>query len=89
MDEKFNSEKNPSKFSVEPFATDDEIWEKILKLLTPLEKIEVDRSQSEINNPYMGGKEIILRRGDKSNIAVALLSEINEDRDEWAIYREI
>ena len=78
----------PSKFSVPPFASDDEIWIKILEMLTPSEKLEADRSKSEFNDPYMGGKEIIVKRFDESDIAVALLSEVNSDGDEWAIYRE-
>ena len=87
MDKK---EKNsPSKFSVPPFASDDYIWNEILELLTPIEKKEASRSKSEFNDPYMGGKEIIVKRLDKSDIAVALLSEVKADGDEWAIYREI
>ena len=89
MVEKFNSNINPSKFSVSPFSTDEEIWEKIIESLNPQEKIDANRLESEINDLYMGGKEIIVRRGDKSDIAVALLSEVNENGDEWAIYREI
>ena len=87
MDKK--KEINPSKFSVPPFASDDFIWKEILELLTPLEKIEANRSKSEFNDPYMGGKEIIVKRSDQSEIAVALLSEVTPDGDEWAIYREI
>ena len=79
----------PSKFSVPPFASDDEIWVKILQLLTPSEQSEANRSESEFNDPYMGGKEIIVKRSDHSEIAVALLSEVTSDGDEWAIYREI
>ncbi len=86
MDKK--KEHSPSKFSVPPFASDDEIWVKILEALTPFEKQEANRSTSEFNDPYMGGKEIIVKRFDKSDIAVALLSEVNADGDEWAIYRE-
>tara|TARA_B100000700_G_scaffold180811_1_gene199518 strand:+ start:228 stop:491 length:264 start_codon:yes stop_codon:yes gene_type:complete len=86
MDKK--KENSPSKFSVPPFASDDEIWFKILEVLTPLEKIEANRSKSEFNDPYMGGKEIIVKRLDESGIAVALLSEVKPDGDEWAIYRE-
>ena len=82
-------ENSPSKFSVPPFASDDEIWNKILEVLTPSEKIEASRLKSEFNDPYMGGKEIIVKRFDESDIAVALLSEVNFDGDEWAIYREI
>ena len=87
MDKK--EENSPSKFSVHPFASDDEIWNKILEVLTPSEKIEANRSKSEFNDPYMGGKEIIVKRIDESDIAVALLSEVNASGDEWAIYREI
>ena len=82
-------ENSPSKFSVPPFASDDYIWNEILELLTPLEKTEANRSKSEFNDPYMGGKEIIVKRFDESDIAVALLSEVKADGDEWAIYREI
>ena len=84
-----NKENCPSKFSVPPFSSEDEIWDKILDVLTPSEKIQANRSKSEFNDPYMGGKEIIVRRFDESDIAVALLSEVNADGDEWAIYREI
>ena len=87
MDKK--KESGPSKFSIPPFASDEEIWNEILELLTPLEKIEANRSKSEFNNPYMGGKEIIVKRFDNSDIAVALLSEVKDSGDEWAIYREI
>ena len=86
----YKKEENcPSKFSVPPFASDDEIWNKILEVLTPSEKAEASRSKSEFNDPYIGGKEIIVKRLDESDIAVASLSEVNSDRDEWAIYREI
>ncbi len=78
-----------SKFSVPPFALDDEIWIKILELLTPTEQIEANRSKSEFNDPYMGGKEIIVKRSDQSEIAIAVLSEVTADGDEWAIYREL
>ena len=78
----------PSKFSVPPFSSDEEIWIKILEVLTPVEKLEANRSKSEFNDPYMGGKEIIVKRFDESDIAVALLSEVKADGDEWAIYRE-
>ncbi len=88
MENKFNGEKKLSKFLVSPFSTFDEIWEKILDQLSTKEKLEADRCKSEMNYPYLGGKEIIVRRGDKSDIAVALLSEVNENGDEWAIYRE-
>ena len=78
-----------SKFSLPPFASDDEIWNKILELLTPTEQIEANRSKSEFNDPYMGGKEIIVKRSDQSEIAIAVLSEVTADGDEWAIYREL
>tara|TARA_B100000965_G_scaffold342095_2_gene311164 strand:- start:668 stop:931 length:264 start_codon:yes stop_codon:yes gene_type:complete len=87
MDKK--EEKTPSKFSVPPFATDDDIWNKILEALTPSEKLAANRSKSEFNDPFMGGKEIIVKSVDKSDIAIALLSEVKADGDEWAIYREI
>ena len=86
---KKNEENSPSKFSVPPFASDDEIWNKILEVLTPSEQIEANRSKSEFNDPYMGGKEIIVKSFDDSDIAVALLSEVKADGDEWAIYREL
>ena len=79
---------SPSKFSVPPFSSDDEIWIKILEVLTPSEKLEANRSKSEFNNPYIGGKEIIVKRLDESDIAVAFLSEVKSDGDDWAIYRE-
>ena len=87
MDKK--KENSPSKFSVPPFASDDDIWNEILEVLTPLEKTEANRSKSAFNDPYIGGKEIIVKRFDESDIAVALLSEVKSDGDEWAIYREI
>ena len=82
-------ENSPSKFSVPPFASEDDIWNNILEALTPLEQKEANRIKSEFNNPYIGGKEIIVKRFDESDIAVALLSEVKPDGDEWAIYREI
>ena len=57
-------------------------------MLTTVEKQEANRSKSEFNDPYMGGKEIIIKRFDESDIAVALLSEVKADGDDWAIYRE-
>ena len=81
-------ENSPSKFTLPPFASDDDIWNKILESLSPSEKLEANRSKSDFNDPYMGGKEIIVRRFDESDIAVALLSEVKDDGDEWAIYRE-
>ena len=80
---------SPSKFSVPPFSSDDEIWMKILEVLSPSEQLEASRSKSEFNDPYMGGKEIIVKRSDHSDIAVALLSEVSSSGDEWAIYREL
>ena len=61
----------------------------MLELLTPSEQLEASRSKSEFNDPYIGGKEIVVKRFDDSGIAVALLSEVRADGDEWAIYREI
>ena len=87
MDKK--KENSPSKFSVPPFASDDEVWIKILEVLSPSEQLEADRSKSEFNYPYIGGKEIIVKRLDQSEIAVALLSEVTPEGDEWAIYKEI
>ena len=80
---------SPSKFSVPPFASDDEIWLKILEALTPAEQLLASRSISEFNNPYMGCKEVIVKSCDHCDIAVALLSEVTSDGDEWAIYREV
>ena len=80
---------SPSKFSVPPFASDDEIWIKILEVLTPSEQVEASRLKSEFNDLYMGGREIIVKRFDLSDIVVALLSEVTADGDEWAIYREL
>ena len=57
--------------------------------MTPSEQFEASRSKSEFNDPYIGGKEIIVKRSDQSDIAVALLSEVTADGDEWAIYREL
>ena len=61
-----NKGSGPSKFAVPPFASDDEIWIKILEVLTPSEQLEASRSDSEFNDPYMGGKEIIVKRSDHS-----------------------
>ena len=83
-----NKGNGPSKFAVPPFASDDEIWIKILEVLSSSEKLEASRSKSEFNDPYMGCKEIIVKRSDHSDIAVALLSEVSSVGDEWAIYRE-
>ena len=49
-----NKGNGPSKFAVPPFASDDEIWIKILEVLTPSEQLEASRSKSEFNDPYMG-----------------------------------
>tara|TARA_Y100001968_G_scaffold312656_1_gene336070 strand:+ start:329 stop:592 length:264 start_codon:yes stop_codon:yes gene_type:complete len=84
-----NKNNRPSKFSVPPFASDDEIWIKIIEALEPSEQLEACRSKSEFNDPYIGGKEVIVKRSDRSEIAVALLSEVTGEGDEWAIYREI
>ena len=86
---KNKKENTPSKFSVPHFSSDEEIWKKLLTVLTPSERLVVSRSNSEISSPYLGSKEIIVRRADNSDIAVALLSELKKDGDEWAIYREI
>ncbi len=88
MNQKIKMKSSPSKFSVPPFATNEEIWNKILLILTPSERTKACLSNSEFNDPYMGGKEIIIRGIDHSEIAVALLSEVRKDEDEWAIYRE-
>ena len=87
MDKK--KENSPSKFSVPPFASDDEKWIKILELLTPSEQLEASRSKSEFNDPYIGGKEIIVKRSDQSDIAVALLSEVTADGDESVSYTHL
>ena len=80
--------RSPSKFSVKPNATDEEIWCKILDTLTSEENQEVDRLVSEIVEPYFGAKEITIRRSDKSIIAFASLSEMNQEDCEWAVYKE-
>ena len=79
----------PSKFSVPPFATDEEIWIKILEALTPLEREEANKSESEIKEPYPTNKEVTIRRADKTVIAYAIRSEQNKKGEEWAVYREI
>ena len=81
--------KKPSKFSVPPLSTDEEIWIKILEELSPLERKEANRYESEINEPYPSSKEVTVRRTNKTEIAYAVRSEINKNGDEWAIYREI
>tara|TARA_Y100001968_G_C19206554_1_gene642590 strand:+ start:94 stop:348 length:255 start_codon:yes stop_codon:yes gene_type:complete len=80
--------KMPSKFVVRALATDDEIWNKILDILSPEDRKEADKSASVIKEPYLGGKEITVRRSNKTNIAFASLSEIHKGEDEWAVYRE-
>ena len=82
-------EKSPSKFSVPPFSTDDEIWRRILQVLTPSEKLKANRAKSQFNDPFLGGKEIFVKSIKNEDIAVAMLSEVRADGDEWAIYREI
>ena len=89
MNQMKRKENTPSKFSVPPLATDQEIWKKILEVLTPSERTEADISKSEFHHPYIGGKEILIKRFDNTDIAVALLSEVKSEGDEWAIYREI
>ncbi len=79
---------SPSKFSVKPLATFDEIWEKILTILNSQDREEADKAESEINEPYFGAKEITVRRSDRSIIAFASLSEIQNNSDEWAVYKE-
>ncbi len=78
----------PSKFSIKPFASNEELWERILETLTPKERKEADKSQSEIIEPYLGAKEVMIKRSDKSDIAFASLSEIHKNENEWAVYRE-
>ncbi len=80
---------NPSKFIVPHFSTEEEIWTQILEALTPLEREEANKSESEIKEPYPSCKEVTVRRTDKTNIAYAIRSEINNYGEEWAIYREI
>ncbi len=82
------NQKGPSKFSVKALATDDEIWTKIIETLTPQERQEADKSASEIYEPYLGGKEITIKRADKSDIAFASLSEIHQNEDDWSVYKE-
>ena len=79
----------PSKFSVPPFSTDEEIWIKVLEALKPSERKEANKSESEIKEPYPSCKEVIVRRADKTDIAYAIRSEIKKNGDDWAIYREI
>ena len=79
----------PSKFSVQAFSTDEEIWIKILEVLTPSEREEANKSESKIKEPYLSCKEVTVRRTDRTDIAYEILSAFNENGDEWAIYREI
>ena len=81
--------KKLSKFRVPPLSSDDEIWLKILEVLSPQEKKEVSKCLSEFNEPYLSCKEVIVRSQDNIEIAFAIRSEINKKGDEWAIYREI
>ena len=83
-----SDDKTPSKFSVRALASYDEIWNKILETLTLQDRKEADKSASEINEPYLGCREITVRRRDMSNIALATLSEVKENQDEWAVYIE-
>ena len=62
---------------------------KILEKLTPSEREEANKSESEIKEPYPNCKEVTVRRTDKTDIAYAVRSEIHKNGDEWAIYREI
>ena len=78
----------PSKFSVSILATDDEIWDKVLDTLTLKERVLVDKFNSEIIEPYLGAKEIVIRTKDNSNIAIATLSEIHGGETKWAVYKE-
>ena len=78
----------PSKFTVQSLATYDEIWDKILDTLTFQERKEADKSKSKFLEPYLGAKEITIKRNDNSDIAFASLSEINQNEHEWAVYRE-
>ena len=78
----------PSKFQVKALASDDEIWSKALETLSPKDREEADKSMSTISEPYLGGKEISIKRKDNSVIAFASLSEIHKDNDEWAVYQE-
>ena len=80
--------KAPSKFSISSTATDDEIWVKVLDLLPSEDREQADKCSSVIQEPYLGGKEIIIRRSNQTNIAYASISEINKDENEWAVYRE-
>ena len=80
--------KGPSKFTIPALSTDDEIWEKILEQLPTKDQNEADKGFSEINEPYLGGKEVIVRRIDKSTIAFASISENHKNDAQWAVYIE-
>tara|TARA_B100000700_G_C14831721_1_gene754849 strand:- start:588 stop:830 length:243 start_codon:yes stop_codon:yes gene_type:complete len=77
-----------SKFTINADASEDEVWEKILETLDPEERKEADRLISEINEPYEGGKEIIVKSNNNSNIAFASISEIRLDETDWSVYKE-
>ena len=79
----------PSKFTVKSDATDDEVWNKILETLTSDERNEADRSISDVHEPYLGCKEIIVKTTKNSNIAYASISEIRQDEIDWSVYKEI
>ena len=79
----------PSKFSVNHPTTDEEIWVKILSALTPSERKEANKSESDIKEPYPSCKEVIVRKSDKTDIAYTVRNEINKYGYEWAMYREI
>ena len=80
---------NPSRIFLPSFFANEEIWIKILEALTPLEREEANKSESEIKEPYPSCKEMIVRRTDRTKIAYAISSASNKNGDEWAIYREI
>ena len=80
--------RRPSKFKVKALASNDEIWKKVLETLSPKERDEADKSKSTITEPYFGAKELSIKRSDNSIIAFASLSEIQEENDEWAVYKE-
>ena len=82
------SSEMPSKFTVGLEANEDEIWEKIIETLSCNDRKDVDRSRSEIKEPYLGGKQIIVKRTDNSEIAFASISEIKVSLIEWAVYKE-
>ena len=77
-----------SKFTINTDASEDEVWNKILETLDPQERKEADRLTSEINEPYQGGKEIIVKSHNNSNIAFASISEIRINETDWSVYKE-